>query len=47
MKAASGNWIASGLIRAEGQSQPMLVHQRTMKMEIAVHEYWSNDGQWI
>ena len=35
------------LIRADGKSQPMLVHQRTMKMEIAVHEYWSNDGQWI
>jgi oligogalacturonide lyase len=35
------------LIRTDGQSQPMLVHQRTMKMEIAVHEYWSNDGQWI
>jgi oligogalacturonide lyase len=35
------------LIRADGQSQPVLVHQRTMRMEIAVHEYWSNDGQWI
>jgi oligogalacturonide lyase len=35
------------LIRADGKSQPMLVHQRTEKMEIAVHEYWSNDGQWI
>jgi len=35
------------LIRADGKSQPMLVHQRTMKMEIAVHEYWSTDGQWI
>jgi oligogalacturonide lyase len=35
------------LIRADGKSQPMLVHQRTMKMEIAVHEYWSNDGQWV
>jgi oligogalacturonide lyase len=35
------------LIRTDGQSQPMLVHQRTMKMEIAVHEYWSADGQWI
>jgi oligogalacturonide lyase len=35
------------LIRADGHSQPVLVHQRTMKMEIAVHEYWSNDGQWI
>jgi oligogalacturonide lyase len=35
------------LIRADGQSQPMLVHQRTMKMEIAVHEFWSSDGQWI
>jgi oligogalacturonide lyase len=32
------------LIRADGHSQPMLVHQRTMKMEIAVHEYWANDG---
>jgi len=35
------------LIRADGKSKPTLVHQRTMKMEIAVHEYWSNDGQWI
>jgi oligogalacturonide lyase len=35
------------LIRADGKSQPMLVHQRTMKMEIAVHEYWSQDGQWV
>jgi oligogalacturonide lyase len=35
------------LIRADGQSQPKLVHQRKMKMEIAVHEYWSNDGQMI
>jgi len=26
---------------------PMLVHKRTMKMEIANHEYWSNDGQWL
>ena len=34
-------------IRADGKSPPMLVHQRTMKMEIAVHEYWSDDGQWI
>ena len=35
------------LIRADGKSEPKLVHQRTMKMEIAVHEYWSNDGQWV
>jgi oligogalacturonide lyase len=35
------------LIRADGHSAPMLVHQRTMRMEVAVHEYWSNDGQWI
>jgi oligogalacturonide lyase len=35
------------LITADGHSQPMLVHRRKMKMEIAVHEYWSNDGQWI
>jgi oligogalacturonide lyase len=35
------------LIKADGHSQPMLVHQRTMRMEVAVHEYWSNDGQWI
>jgi oligogalacturonide lyase len=35
------------LIRTDGHSQPILVHQRTMKMEIAVHEYWSNDGQWV
>lgn len=35
------------LIRADGRSQPKLVHQRTMRMEIAVHEYWGNDGQSI
>ena len=35
------------LIRVDNHSAPMLVHQRTMKMEVAVHEYWSNDGQWI
>jgi oligogalacturonide lyase len=26
---------------------PMLVHRRTMRMETANHEYWSNDGQWL
>ena len=35
------------LIRTDGHSEPRLVHQRTMKMEIAVHEYWSDDGQWV
>lgn len=35
------------LIRVDDHSAPMLVHQRTMRMEVAVHEYWSNDGQWI
>jgi oligogalacturonide lyase len=35
------------LLRVDGHSQPKLVHQRTMRMEIAVHEYWSNDGQWV
>lgn len=35
------------LLRVDGNSQPVLVHQRTMKMEIAVHEYWSSDGQWV
>ena len=35
------------LLRVDGRSEPMLVHQRTMKMEISVHEYWSDDGQWI
>jgi oligogalacturonide lyase len=35
------------LLRVDGKSQPMLVHQRTMKMEIANHEYWSADGQWL
>ena len=34
------------LIRAdEPSSAPMLVQQRTMKMEIAVHEYWGDDGR--
>ncbi len=35
------------LMHVDGKSQPMLVHQRTMKMEIANHEYWSADGQWL
>ncbi|HVW21792.1 MAG TPA: oligogalacturonate lyase family protein [Opitutaceae bacterium] len=36
------------LIRADRDgAKPMLVHQRTMRMEIAVHEFWSNDGQWV
>ncbi|MGD1029502.1 MAG: oligogalacturonate lyase family protein [Opitutaceae bacterium] len=35
------------MLRADGHSQPKLVHQRTMKMEIANHEYWSADGQWL
>jgi oligogalacturonide lyase len=35
------------LLRTDGESEPKLVHQRTMKMEIAVHEYWSNDGQFV
>jgi oligogalacturonide lyase len=35
------------LLRVDGQSPSQLIHQRTMKMEVAGHEYWSNDGQWI
>jgi oligogalacturonide lyase len=35
------------LLRVDGKSQPQLVHQRTMRMEVAVHEYWSQDGQWV
>jgi oligogalacturonide lyase len=35
------------LMKVDGKSQPMLVHTRTMKMEIANHEYWSADGQWL
>jgi len=35
------------LLRVDDGSQPMLVHKRTMKMEIANHEYWSADGQWL
>ncbi|HVW21793.1 MAG TPA: oligogalacturonate lyase family protein [Opitutaceae bacterium] len=36
------------LIRADQERpEPRLVHQRTMKMELAVHEYWSADGRWI
>lgn len=35
------------LLRLDGHSQPFLVQRRTMKMEIAVHEYWSEDGQWV
>ena len=35
------------LFRVDGTSQPTLVHKRTMRMEIANHEYWSSDGQWL
>jgi oligogalacturonide lyase len=35
------------LFRVDGKSQPMLVHPRTMRMEIANHEVWSADGQWL
>jgi oligogalacturonide lyase len=35
------------LIRTDENSPPLLVHQRKMRMEISVHEYWSNDGKWI
>jgi oligogalacturonide lyase len=35
------------LIRTDGHSQPVLVQPRTMRMETAGHEFWSNDGQWI
>jgi oligogalacturonide lyase len=35
------------LFRVDGHSQPMLLHARTMEMEIANHEFWSADGQWI
>jgi len=35
------------LFRVDGKSQPMLVHRRTMRMEIANHEVWSADGQWL
>jgi oligogalacturonide lyase len=35
------------LIRADGHSDPKLVQGRTMAMETAGHEFWSNDGQWI
>jgi oligogalacturonide lyase len=35
------------LIRADGRSVPTLIQARTMLMETAGHEFWSNDGQWI
>ncbi|HVW21794.1 MAG TPA: oligogalacturonate lyase family protein [Opitutaceae bacterium] len=35
------------LLRVDGKSQPVLVHKRTMRMEIANHEVWSADGQWL
>jgi oligogalacturonide lyase len=31
----------------DANPQPMLVHQRTMKMEIAGHEFWGATGEWI
>ena len=35
------------LTRIDGSMPPTLLHQRTMKMEIAGHEFWGADGQWI
>jgi oligogalacturonide lyase len=35
------------LVRTDGPSSPVLVQPRTMRMETAGHEFWSNDGQWI
>jgi oligogalacturonide lyase len=35
------------LTRIDGSMPPTLIHQRTMKMEIAGHEFWGADGQWI
>jgi oligogalacturonide lyase len=35
------------LVRADGHSEPKLVQGRTVEMEDAGHEFWSNDGQWI
>jgi len=35
------------LTRIDGTMPPTLIHQRTMKMEIAGHEFWGADGQWI
>jgi oligogalacturonide lyase len=35
------------LFRVDGKSEPKLIHQRTMRMEIANHQYFSADGQWI
>jgi oligogalacturonide lyase len=31
----------------EANPQPKLVHQRTMKMEIAGHEFWGASGEWL
>jgi oligogalacturonide lyase len=35
------------LTRVDGTMAPTLIHQRTMRMEIAGHEFWGADGQWI
>jgi len=35
------------LTRTDGTSPPVLVQPRTMRMETAGHEFWSNDGQWV
>lgn len=34
-------------IRADGTSEPALIHKRRMAMEIAGHEFWSHDGKTI
>ena len=31
----------------DGPSEPMLIQGRTMVMEDAGHEFWSNNGQWV
>lgn len=36
------------LVRVDAANpQPTLVHQRTMKMEIAGHEFWGATGEWL
>jgi oligogalacturonide lyase len=47
MRVAGGAPLVGAAAGTDGRSEPMLIQSRTMAMETAGHEFWSNDGQWI
>lgn len=42
-------WLVDRIwtLRLDAASTPKLAHVRTMRMEIANHEFWSGDGHWL